>query len=286
MQLAKVLAREFPLTEHTITPRDCMLYSLGVGVGDRPNVAEDLQFVYEDKPGGLKVFPAMVNVICHPGPWVKEPELEIEWVKLLHGEQSFTIHRPLEPGRTYVGAYRVANVIDKGEGKGAMLYLEKTLSDKLTQEKVATVLSTYVLRGDGGCGGTTTEVPAVHPIPDTPPADSISLTTLPQSGLIYRLSGDYNPIHASPEIARKAGFDRPILHGLCTMGVATRAILQALCDDQPERLRSVSLRFSSPVYPGETIMTEFWKTASGVSFRATATERKVVVLNFGHAQIA
>lgn len=286
MKLDKVLARQFPLTEHTLTPRDCMLYALGVGVGARPEAAEDLQYVYEDHEGGLKVFPAMVNVICHPGAWVKEPELEVDWVRLLHGEQSFAIHRPLSPGRTYVGAYRVANVIDKGPGKGAMLYLEKALTDKDSGQLVATVTSTYVLRGDGGCGGTTDTPPAVHAIPDSPATDSISLSTLPQAGLIYRLSGDYNPIHASPGIARKAGFERPILHGLCTMGIATRAILQGCCDDRPDRLRSVNLRFSSPVYPGETIMTEFWETESGVSFRATAADRKVVVLNNGFAEIA
>ncbi|MFT3666945.1 MaoC/PaaZ C-terminal domain-containing protein [Piscinibacter sp.] len=285
MKLDKVLARRFPLTEHTLTPRDCMLYALGVGVGSRPEAAEDLQYVYEDCEGGLQVFPAMVNVICHPGAWVKEPELEIDWIRLLHGEQSFTIHRPLRPGGTYVGAYRVANVIDKGAGKGAMLYLEKTLSDKDGGEAVATVTSTYVLRGDGGCGGTVEQAPAIHALPESPASDSISLATLPQAGLIYRLSGDYNPIHASPALARKAGFERPILHGLCTMGVVTRALLQGCCDDQPRRLRSVSLRFSSPVYPGETILTEFWKQGPVVSFRATAVDRKVVVLNNGRAEV-
>jgi acyl dehydratase len=286
MNLEKVLTRKFPVTEHTLTPRDCMLYALGVGVGTRPEAAEDLQYSYEDHEGGLKVFPAMVNVICHPGAWVKEPELQIDWVKLLHGEQSFSIRKPLQASTTYLGAYRVADVIDKGVGKGVMLYLEKTLSEKDTGEVVSTVTSTYVLRGDGGCGGTTSVTPPVHAVPETPATDSISLATLPQAGLIYRLSGDYNPIHASPAIARKAGFERPILHGLCSMGVATRALLQGCCDDRPERLRSVTLRFSSPVYPGETLLTEFWKSAEGVSFRATAVDRKVVVLNNGHAEIS
>ena len=97
MNLEKVLARQFPVNEHTLTPRDCMLYALGVGVGNRPEADEDLQYSYEDQEGGLRVFPAMVNVICHPGAWVKEPELDIEWVKLLHGEQSFAISKPLQP---------------------------------------------------------------------------------------------------------------------------------------------------------------------------------------------
>lgn len=282
MNLDQVLAKKFPALEHTLTPRDCMLYALGVGVGLRPEAPEDLQFVYED---GLKVFPAMVNVICHPGAWIKEPELGIDWVKILHGEQSYTLHKPLMPGQTYVGSYRVTDVIDKGVGKGAMVYLEKALKDKVSGEVVSTVTSTYVLRGDGGCGGTTDVAPPVHTVPDRPADDSISVATLPQAGLIYRLSGDYNPIHASPEIARKAGFERPILHGLCTMGIATRALLQGCCEDRPERLRSVKLRFSSPVYPGETILTEIWRESTGVSFRATAVDRKVVVLNNGYAEI-
>lgn len=282
MNLKKVLAWQFPALEHTISPRDCMLYALGIGAGSRPLAPEDLQFTFEE---GLKVFPAMANVISHPGAWVKEPDLGIDWVRILHGEQSFAIHSPLTPGRTYVGAYRVTDVIDKGPGKGAMLYLQKTLADKDSGAIVSTVTSTYVLRGDGGCGSTADSAPTPHTVPERAANDSISLTTLPQAGLIYRLSGDYNPIHASPEIARKAGFERPILHGLCTMGVATRALLQGVCNDEPERLRSVSLRFSSPVYPGETLLTEFWQESGGVSFRTTAVERKVVVLNNGLACI-
>ena len=97
MNLEKVLTRKFPVTEHTPTARDCMLYALGIGVGSRPQAQEDLQYTYEED---LKVFPAMVNVICHPGAWVKEPELGIDWVKLLHGEQSFSVRKPLQPGKT------------------------------------------------------------------------------------------------------------------------------------------------------------------------------------------
>jgi acyl dehydratase len=282
VNLEQVLGKQFAPLEHTLTPRDCMLYALGVGIGTRPEAVEDLQFVYED---GLQVFPAMVNVISHPGAWVKAPELEIDWVKLLHGEQSFSMLKPLLADQTYVGSYRVADIIDKGAGKGAMLYLEKSLAEKSTGAVVSRVTSTYVLRGDGGCGGTTTTTPALHAIPERPADQNISLTTLPQAGLIYRLSGDYNPIHASPVIARKAGFERPILHGLCTMGVVTRAILQACCNHRPERLRSVKLRFSAPVYPGETIVAEFWREPAGVSFKATVAERKAVVLNNGYAEM-
>ena len=283
MNLEKILAHQFKEVEFTATPRDCMLYALGIGVGLRPEDQRDLQFTYED---GLKFFPSYVNVICHPGAWITAPEFEVAWVKLLHGEQSFAIHRQLDPGKTYVGSYKVIGVIDKGEGKGAMMYQQKELREKGGSEVVSTVTSTYVLRGDGGCGGTMTEAPKIHSIPERAADTSCALPTLPQAALIYRLSGDYNPIHASPAIAKKAGFDRPILHGLCSFGVATRAILQSCCNDDPAKLKSVSLRFSSPVYPGETIVTEMWKDGNVVSFRAKVAERDVVVLNNGRAEIA
>jgi acyl dehydratase len=282
MNLNKVLAKTFPEAPHSLAPRDCMLYALGIGVGARSDSVADLQFCYEEQ---LKVFPAMANVVCHPGAWVKEPELGIDWVKILHGEQSFAIHQPLQPGKTYVGAFRVASVIDKGLGKGALLYLEKQLREAGHADVVSTVTSTYVLRGDGGCGGSNNTTPPTHVVPTRACDASIRLPTLPQAGLLYRLSGDYNPIHAAPEMAREAGFERPILHGLCTMGIATRALLQACCDDQPELLKSVSLRFSAPVYPGETIVTDFWRDGNVISFRASVAERALVVLNNGRAEL-
>lgn len=282
MNLEKILNKQFDDIEHHASPRDCMLYALGIGVGLRPEDPNDLQFTYEQ---GLKMFPAMVNVISHPGGWIAAPELEVNWVKLLHGEQSFTINRQMEPGKTYVGSYKVVGVLDKGEGKGAMVYLRKELREKGQSEVVSTVTSTYVLRADGGCGGNMTEAPAIHAIPERAADAVCELPTLPQAALIYRLSGDYNPIHADPVLAKKAGFDKPILHGLCTFGVATRAIISTMCGEDPAKLKSVALRFSSPVYPGETIKTEFWRDGNVVSFRSTAVERNVVVLNNGRAEV-
>ncbi len=283
MILDKVLTRKFPDIEHAVTSRDCMLYALGIGVGDRPEDPRDLQFTYEK---GLKFFPSLVNVIAHPGGWIQAPELGVDWVKLLHGEQSFTMHAVLEPGKSYVGSYQVLDVLDKGPGKGALLFLRKELREKGHSAVVSTVTSTYFLRGDGGCGGTTTEAPAPHPIPERAPDATCTLPTLAQAALIYRLSGDYNPIHADPVLARKAGFERPILHGLCSLGVATRAVLMSCCNDEPERLKSLQLRFSSPVYPGETLVTDLWRDGHSVSFRSRVVERNVVVLNNGRAVVA
>lgn len=282
MNLDKVLARVFPPVEATLTPRDCMLYAAGIGVGQRVTDARDLQFLYERE---LAVFPSFVNVIAHPGGWLLEPELQIDYLRLLHGEQAFELLQPLQPDKTYVGTYAIVDVVDKGPGKGALMFLRKELREKAGNTLVSVVTSTYFLRGDGGCGGTTTQVPAPHAVPERAPDGRCALPTLPQAALIYRLSGDYNPIHADPESARRAGFEQPILHGLCTLGVATRAILQSVCDDRPGRLRSLSARFSSPVYPGETIVTEYWRDGGVVSFRCRVAERDGVVLSGGRAEV-
>lgn len=282
MNLEKVLAYPFQPIEHTLSARDCMLYAAGIGVGERPEAAGDLQFLYEQ---GLTVFPSFVNVIAHPGGWVQASELDVDWVKLLHGEQSFDIRRPLEVGKTYVGTFQVTDVVDKGVGKGALIFLRKELREKDIDGVVSTVKSTYFLRGDGGSGGTTVSAPAPHALPDRPPDGQCVLPTLKQAALIYRLSGDYNPIHADPAIARKAGFERPILHGLCSLGIATRAVLKAICGDRADRLKSLGLRFSTPVYPGETVATDYWVDGPVVSFRARVLERDVVVLGNGRAEI-
>ena len=283
MNLEKILELKFPELEYTATPRDAMLYALGIGVGDRPEAASDLQFVYEK---GLKMFPSQVNVICHSGSWIMNPALEVNWVKLLHGEQGFEILKPMEPGKTYAGRYKITGILDKGARKGALLFMRKELSEKGDESLVSTVDSTYFLRGDGGSGGTVSEAPLAHALPDRAPDSSVTLSIMPRAALIYRLSGDYNPIHVDPVLALKAGFERPILHGLCTLGVATRAILQACCANQPERLKSLKLRFVSPVYPGETLVTDIWQDLHTVSFRSRVAERNVVVVNNGHAVVA
>jgi acyl dehydratase len=146
--------------------------------------------------------------------------------------------------------------------------------------------STTFLRGDGGFGGPSGPTPEPHRLPERQPDISVDLPTLPQAGLIYRLSGDYNPLHADPAVAAGAGFSRPILHGLCTFGVAGRAVLRACCDNDQRRLGSFRARFSAPVYPGETIRTEIWRDAQTISFRARVPERDIVVLGNGLATLA
>jgi acyl dehydratase len=268
----------FEPVSHTYTRRDTMLYALGLGYGCNPLDRAHLDFVYETN---LRAVPSICCVLAHPGFWAKRPELGIDWLRLLHGEQSFEIHHPIPPEGTVTANYEIAAVVDKGIGKGAILHLVKTLDEANTGTRLATVRSVLFLRGDGGCGSFGNVPTEASVVPDQTPSQIKDIATLPQSALIYRLSGDYNPIHADPEAAARAGFERPILNGLCTLGIATRAVVEALADGMPDRLGSLSARFSRPVFPGETIRTEFFTTGDQLRFRSRVIERDVIVLDRG-----
>ncbi|MGB0220075.1 MAG: MaoC/PaaZ C-terminal domain-containing protein [Sinimarinibacterium flocculans] len=283
MKVERVVSRPFPEVRTRYSVRDTMLYALGVGACTDPLDERQLRYVYE---GSLQALPSLSCVLAHPGFWLKEPELGIDWVKLVHAEQYFTLAAPLPTQCDVVGRYRVTGIVDKGADKGALMYVEKTLhlSDG---SPLGGVSSTFFLRGDGGCGNwgePGRELPAT---PDRKADGSIDQPMLPIAALIYRLSGDYNPLHADPGIARKAGFDRPILHGLCTYGVACLSLVRALCADDASRLRSMGARFTKPVFPGETLRTEYWTGPDGdVRFRVLSVERDVIVLDRGVATIA
>jgi len=170
----------------------------------------------------------------------------------------------------------VTGLVDKGAGRGALLFSEKRLTDAATGALLATTGATTFLRGDGGFGGASGPVPPPHPMPAGAPETTIELPTRPEQALLYRLNGDDNPLHADPAVAARAGFPRPILHGLCTLGVVTHALLRARgYGAAPRRLQ---LRFSAPVFPGETIRTNIWPDGS---FRARVVERDVVVIDHG-----
>jgi acyl dehydratase len=264
--------------------RDTILYALGLGYGADPLDERELRFVYEE---GLRCLPSYANILCHPGFWAQDPQFGIDWVKILHAEQDLVMHAPLPATGAIRGEYRVAGLEDKGEGRGALLHQEKHLFDDATGDHLATVRSTLFLRGDGGKGGFGSAMPPAQPVPDRAPDRVVEIATLPRQALIYRLSGDWNPLHADPAIARKAGFDRPILHGLCTKGLANRAILSSYCDNDVARFGSMFVRFSKPVMPGETIRFEFFEEGGGaLRFRAVAAERDVVVLDRCSAKVA
>ena len=279
----KLLALKIPDVEHSYGPKDCMLYALGLGLGVDPMDEQQLAFVYEKN---LKVLPTMASVIGYPGFWVKELDTGIDWVKVVAGEYAIKLDRPLKPRGAVLSRTRVTEIVDKGEGKGAVLYVERTMDDKASGERIATIVQTTFCRADGGFGGPPRQQPPVHPIPERAPDLVCDLPTRPEMALIYRLSADPNPLHADPAVAKAAGFPRPILHGLATYGVAGHALLKSCAGYDPAKLTAIAGRFSAPVFPGETIRTEMWRDGTVVSFRSRAVERDVVAINNGRAEIA
>ncbi|MEM6624150.1 MAG: MaoC/PaaZ C-terminal domain-containing protein [Pseudomonadota bacterium] len=276
-------ARAFPLVEQSYTSRDSILYALGIGLGADPLAAEQLRFTFEEAEG-FAALPTIVCVLGTPGFWAREPDTGITWQKILHGEQGFEIHAPIPPEATVVAQNHIVEIIDKGADKGALIYLEREITDKATGQRLATTTSTTFARGDGGFGGPTGPVKAVHALPERDPDTVMEWPVLPQAALIYRLSGDPNPLHASPEVAAAAGFKAPILHGLCTLGIAGWAVLKTMAGGDPTRMKALQLRFSAPVFPGETVTTQMWRDGDIVSFRALVGDR--VVLNNGKAVVS
>jgi acyl dehydratase len=260
----------------TYGKKETILYALGLGYGRDPMDAGELPFVYEGDD--FRAVPTMCNVLCHPGFWAKDPKYGIDWVKILHAEQALELHRPLDTAASVRGEYRVSAVEDKGAEKGALLHQEKLLYDDSDDTLLATVRSTLFMRGNGGQGtfGTPPEPSAA--IPDRAPDRSVEIQTRMDQALIYRLSGDWNPLHADPQIARQAGFPAPILHGLCTNGLACKAILEAYLENDTSRFQSMFVRFSRPVMPGDTIRFDFFE-GDRLTFRAVAVERDVTVLD-------
>ena len=282
----RLLARPFPLIEQAYALRDTQIYALGLGIGADPLDPGQLRFVYEGQDGAsLHAMPTMANILAYPGFWAREPDTGITWQKLLHAEQEVLLHAPLPAAGRVLGRTRITGLWDRGEGKGAWLQQTRDISDAETGRQLATVVQLSLLRGDGGFGdgGSAGAPPAPHAMPEDPPDQVCELATPAQLALIYRLSGDLNPLHADPAVARAAGFERPILHGMATMGVAAHAVLRTVLDYDETRFAGMRVRFTAPAWPGDTLRAEIWVRGKTVSLRVTAVERGVVVLN--HARV-
>lgn len=283
MNIDKILNWPFQEIVQTYTTHDTLFYALSVGYGSDPMDRQQLQYVYED---GLIASPSMAVVLGHPGPWGANPETGINIQKVVYAEQSMELHAQLPPKATVRAIEKVISIVDKGADKGTLLKTERRIVDDSSDELLATLTATLMCRGNGGTGVTigVTESPSSK-FPDTSPDRVAEMATLPQSALIYRLNGDMNPLHADPAVANAAGFERPILHGLCSFGVATHAILKLWCDYDSKRLVKFSARFTSPVYPGETLRVDTWRDGDVIVFRAWAKERGVKVLDIGVAVV-
>ena len=278
----RLMALKIADAEHTYGNKDTMLYALGVGLGHDPTDRAQLDFVYEKN---LKALPTFSCLLGYPGFWVKDLDTGIDWVRIVNGEQGFKLNAPVKPRGTVVGKTRILEVIDKGTGKGAVVYTERKITDKATGELLATVTQTTFCRADGGFGGPPRESPPLHQTPERAPDLTCDLETRPEMALVYRLSADLNPLHADLDVAKAAGYPRPILHGLGTFGVVGHALLKSVANYDPSRFTAMSGRFSSPVFPGETIRTEIWRDGNVVSFRALVPSRNIVAMSNGRAEI-
>jgi acyl dehydratase len=261
--------------------KDAMLYALGVGFGSDPLDQHELPFVFENRL--LKTVPTMASVLT-PGDLLADCGWDYSLMVL--GEQKLDLFRPLpEKGRLLTNS-RVVSVFDKGADIGAVISVESEVRMAKDDTALFTVGSTVIARGDGGFGGPTGKSPEPHKLPNREPDMSCDLETQPDQALLFRLCRDRNPLHADPSLARQAGFERPILHGLCTYGIACRAILKTICEYDYTLITGFNTRFTAPVYPGDTITTEIWQNRDIVSFRCLVKERDSVVIDNGMCTLA
>lgn len=282
-----ILYQAVPARVFSYTERDVMLYALSVGFGADPLNAAELRFVFEKS---LSVLPTAATVLGRaPAASLPRPEVPdgmrlstFDEAKVLHGEQSVELRRPLPASGTFTIASRTIAAYDKGADKGAVVVSETTWTDS-SGTAIAILTSSVYARGDGGFGGPVAGPPHAHARPDRAPDLSVDLPTRPDQALLYRLNGDYNPLHADPERAMRAGFTRPILHGLCTYGLTCKAVLANVVGYDSDAIRSHQARFSSPVYPGELLTVDLWRDDPVISFEARVKKRDAVVIRNGKA---
>ena len=284
MNVQEVIGADFPRVDQTYSARDTILYALGVGFGSEPLDPSHLAFLYEE---GLRAAPTMANVLGYPGLWMAEERFGINWRRILHAEHRLELYEPLPASGAIFGQNRVVAIVDHEE-RGAIMHQRNDITEAGTGRRLASTIMSILLRGDGGCG-THGEAPApLDPLSDRAPERSVEVASWEAQPLIYRLSGDLHPLHVDPELARAMGFERPILHGLATMGMAGYALLREYAGMAPERLRSMAVRLTAPVLPGDRLHFEFWDEGHGlIRFRAVVPARGgVKVIDRGTAILA
>jgi acyl dehydratase len=270
-----LLAHIFPETRQRYAKRDTILYALGVGLGGDPCDPPDLPFLLEDR---LQPLPTFAVTLGSLGMWIKAPQFGVDFAKLVHYEQSADFHASLPAEGEVVCRARVLSVKDRGEGRGAVVVVERDIGDATLMTSYCTLRQTLLLRSDGGFGGGPPP-PAPSIIPERVPDRVARFPTDPRAALIYRLSGDWNPLHADPEAAKRGGFERPILHGLASYAIAGVAVSRAF-DRSPAHVAALSCRFTGVVFPGDTLTFRIWRDAKGAAFQALVGERKT--LDQGH----
>ncbi len=259
------------------TDADAMLYALSIGMGRDPVDPRELPYVYEQNEP-LRTVPTLATVLV---PDMFPKGLGWDYSQILHSEQRLTLYRPLPPAAELRINKRVVDAFDRGPKNGALILLEAEGRLASDDTVLFTMGCTIVARGDGGFGGPRGKGIPPHRVPRREADLSCDIDTRADQALLYRLTGDRNPLHADPARAQALGYDRPILHGLCTFGVACSAILQTICDYDYTLIEQFDARFSAPVMPGDTITTDMWQDGNVVSFSCTVKERDAVVLRNG-----
>ncbi len=265
--------------EISYSDKDSILYSLGVGLGNDPMNMAELKYVYENSQVAL---PSMATNFQYHSPLLLKAN--INFILVVHGEQKLSFTNPLPVSGDFISNAKVIGCYDKGAGKGAIIDVETTIKLKKDNTEICKLVSTTFARGDGGFGGPESPKSEIFK-PKGDPDIIHEIVTKPDQALIFRLSGDYNPLHSDPNFAKTAGFEKPILHGMCTYGIACRSLVETLCEGDAKRLKKFDCRFSSPVYPGETIVTEMWKDGSKVYFQSKVKERNKIVIKNGVSEI-
>jgi acyl dehydratase len=260
---------ESPPRETSWRHEDCLLYALGVGAGPA-----DLAYVTENSVGvEHRALPTMAVVLGQFDDEVWQAMGTFPWAMMVHGGQEVVLHRPIPTEGTIVTTHRLAAMWDKG--KAGVVEVESNAVDADSGAAMFTLRTSLFIRGEGGWGGD--RGPASdNPIPDRVPEFVLRDRIQANQALIYRLSGDRNPLHSDPVFARKAGFEQPILHGLCTYGVTGRALLKAVCEDDPDRFGGMSGRFALPVFPGDELLVRMWEIDGGAAFQTMRADGDVV----------
>jgi acyl dehydratase len=264
--------------ERSWSSKDCLLYALGVGAGSLPGDGFELEYTTEnsaDRP--QRVLPTFAAVVGGGGP-PRGSLGSFDPAMLVHGEQSVELFGPIPPDATVRTTSVVTGVYDKGSG--ALVVSESTSVDANSGEPCFSSTTSLFIRGEGGFGGERGPASVAGPLPQRQPDEVVTYTTRHDQALLYRLSGDRNPLHSDPVFAKRAGFDRPILHGLCTYGFTGRALLHTVCGSDPARFRFMAGRFSRPTCPGDTLTVSMWGEGDGVRFR-TDNQRGETVIDAG-----
>jgi acyl dehydratase len=273
----RLLEARLPDVPLTVGADDAILYALAVGLGARAGDDRALAFLYEGHPR-FRTLPFLGLVAADPGFWMEGTGLDAG--RVVHLGERLEALAPIPLGRPLVRRSRVVHVADKGADRGALVVAEGVLEDREDGRPLARVLQTTLARGDGGFGGAAGEapVPARLVPPDRPPDLVASRPTVAWQALLYRLTGDRNPLHADPAAARGAGFDAPPLHGLCTLGAAAGAVLEAALGFDDARMAAVEARFAAPVRPGQVLECALWTEAGAVAARVSADGAAVLDL--------